>query len=127
MAAYRKRFGVRPVERFAVEAYYALLFVAQGLRELGNVEVEQGVATSVARPAAADPASMAMARTVPSDMSCHLVRAPLPQFQMSSSVPSLPWPPGASMQRQETWLQIETGSSGAFSSTVVGCVARWNA
>ncbi|MER7684820.1 ABC transporter substrate-binding protein [Streptomyces sp. NPDC097610] len=42
VAAYKKRFGVRAVERFALEAYDALLFVAQGLRELGNVEVERG-------------------------------------------------------------------------------------
>ncbi|MCX4908410.1 bifunctional serine/threonine-protein kinase/ABC transporter substrate-binding protein [Streptomyces sp. NBC_00878] len=40
--AYKKRFGVRTVERFAVEAYDALLFIAQGLRELGNVEPERG-------------------------------------------------------------------------------------
>ncbi|MDQ1028978.1 ABC-type branched-subunit amino acid transport system substrate-binding protein [Streptomyces umbrinus] len=39
---YRKRFGVRTVERFAVEAYDALLFVAQGMRELGSVEPERG-------------------------------------------------------------------------------------
>jgi len=42
VAAYKKRFGVRTVERFAVEAYDALLFVAQGLRELGSVEPERG-------------------------------------------------------------------------------------
>ncbi|MEV0555298.1 bifunctional serine/threonine-protein kinase/ABC transporter substrate-binding protein [Streptomyces sp. NPDC050597] len=42
VAAYRKRFGVRTVERFAVEAYDALLFVAQGLSELGSVEPERG-------------------------------------------------------------------------------------
>ncbi|MDQ0952243.1 ABC-type branched-subunit amino acid transport system substrate-binding protein [Streptomyces phaeochromogenes] len=39
---YRKRFGVSTVGRFAVEAYDALLFVAQGLRELGSVEPERG-------------------------------------------------------------------------------------
>ncbi|WP_328499391.1 bifunctional serine/threonine-protein kinase/ABC transporter substrate-binding protein [Streptomyces sp. NBC_00414] len=39
---YRERFGVRTVGRFAVEAYDALLFLAQGLRELGNVEPERG-------------------------------------------------------------------------------------
>jgi hypothetical protein len=37
-----KRFGARAVERFAVEAYDALLFVAQGLSGLGSVEVERG-------------------------------------------------------------------------------------
>ncbi|WP_326763053.1 bifunctional serine/threonine-protein kinase/ABC transporter substrate-binding protein [Streptomyces phaeochromogenes] len=42
VAAYRKRFEVRTVEHFAVEAYDALLFVAQGLRELGSVEPERG-------------------------------------------------------------------------------------
>ncbi|MER6137171.1 bifunctional serine/threonine-protein kinase/ABC transporter substrate-binding protein [Streptomyces sp. NPDC001815] len=42
VSAYRKRFGVRTVERFAVEAYDALLFVARGLRELGSVEPERG-------------------------------------------------------------------------------------
>ncbi|MFF1746434.1 ABC transporter substrate-binding protein [Streptomyces mirabilis] len=42
VAAYKKRFGVRAVGRFALEAYDALLFVAQGLGELGNVEVERG-------------------------------------------------------------------------------------
>ncbi|MFC8666990.1 bifunctional serine/threonine-protein kinase/ABC transporter substrate-binding protein [Streptomyces sp. NPDC057199] len=42
VAAYKKRFGVRTVEHFAVEAYDALLFVAQGLRELGSVEPERG-------------------------------------------------------------------------------------
>ncbi|MEU4616020.1 bifunctional serine/threonine-protein kinase/ABC transporter substrate-binding protein [Streptomyces umbrinus] len=42
VAAYKKRYGVRTVERFAVEAYDALLFVAQGLRELGSVEPERG-------------------------------------------------------------------------------------
>ncbi|MDW4905161.1 bifunctional serine/threonine-protein kinase/ABC transporter substrate-binding protein [Streptomyces sp. ADMS] len=42
VTAYRKRFGVREVERFAVEAYDALLFVAQGLGGLGSVEVERG-------------------------------------------------------------------------------------
>lgn len=41
VAAYKKRFEVRAVEPFAVEACDALLFVAQGLRELGNVEVER--------------------------------------------------------------------------------------
>ncbi|PSM43907.1 serine/threonine protein kinase [Streptomyces dioscori] len=39
---YRKRFGVRTVERYAVEAYDALLFVAQAMRELGGVEPERG-------------------------------------------------------------------------------------
>ncbi|MEU5700857.1 bifunctional serine/threonine-protein kinase/ABC transporter substrate-binding protein [Streptomyces aurantiacus] len=39
---YRKRFGVRTVERFAVEAYDALLFIAEGLHELGAVEPERG-------------------------------------------------------------------------------------
>ncbi|WP_157881524.1 branched-chain amino acid ABC transporter substrate-binding protein, partial [Streptomyces phaeochromogenes] len=39
---YRKRFGVRTVGRFAVEAYDALLFVAQGMRELGGAEPERG-------------------------------------------------------------------------------------
>jgi ABC-type branched-subunit amino acid transport system substrate-binding protein len=42
VAAYKKRFGVRAVERFALEAYDALLFVAQGLGELGYVEVRAG-------------------------------------------------------------------------------------
>ncbi|MEU9877140.1 bifunctional serine/threonine-protein kinase/ABC transporter substrate-binding protein [Streptomyces phaeochromogenes] len=42
VAAYKKRYGVRTVERFAVEAYDALLFVARGLRELGSVEPERG-------------------------------------------------------------------------------------
>ncbi|WP_371542101.1 bifunctional serine/threonine-protein kinase/ABC transporter substrate-binding protein [Streptomyces sp. NBC_00554] len=42
VTAYRKRFGVSTVGRFAVEAYDALLFVAQGLRELGSVEAERG-------------------------------------------------------------------------------------
>nr|WSY57746.1 bifunctional serine/threonine-protein kinase/ABC transporter substrate-binding protein [Streptomyces sp. NBC_00886] len=42
VAAYKKRFGVRTVEPFAVEAYDALLFVAQGLRELGTAAVERG-------------------------------------------------------------------------------------
>ncbi|MGW3414823.1 bifunctional serine/threonine-protein kinase/ABC transporter substrate-binding protein [Streptomyces sp. NPDC000888] len=42
VAAYKKRFGVRAVEPFAVEAYDALLFVAQGLRELGTAAVERG-------------------------------------------------------------------------------------
>ncbi|MER5899794.1 bifunctional serine/threonine-protein kinase/ABC transporter substrate-binding protein [Streptomyces mirabilis] len=42
VAAYEKRFGVGAVERFALEAYDALLFIAQGLGELGNVEVERG-------------------------------------------------------------------------------------
>ncbi|MGA6221840.1 bifunctional serine/threonine-protein kinase/ABC transporter substrate-binding protein [Streptomyces umbrinus] len=42
VAAYKKRFGVRTVERFAVEAYDALLFAAQGLRELGSDEPERG-------------------------------------------------------------------------------------
>ncbi|MFF2131169.1 hypothetical protein ACFVW1_38585 [Streptomyces olivochromogenes] len=41
VAAYKKRFGVRAVEPFAVEAYDALLFVAQGPREPGNVEAER--------------------------------------------------------------------------------------
>ncbi|MEV2196715.1 bifunctional serine/threonine-protein kinase/ABC transporter substrate-binding protein [Streptomyces phaeochromogenes] len=39
---YRKRYGVRTVERFAVEAYDALLFIAQGIRELGGIEPERG-------------------------------------------------------------------------------------
>ncbi|MGW3936003.1 bifunctional serine/threonine-protein kinase/ABC transporter substrate-binding protein [Streptomyces phaeochromogenes] len=39
---YRKRFGVRTVGRFAVESYDALLFVAQGMRELGGAEPERG-------------------------------------------------------------------------------------
>lgn len=42
VTAYRKRFGVRTVERFAVEAYDALHFVAEGLRELGSAGVERG-------------------------------------------------------------------------------------
>jgi ABC-type branched-subunit amino acid transport system substrate-binding protein len=42
VTAYEKRFGVRTVERFAVEAYDALNFVAQGLRELGSAGVERG-------------------------------------------------------------------------------------
>lgn len=42
VTAYRKRFGVRAVERFAVEAYDALFFVAQGLGGLGAVDVERG-------------------------------------------------------------------------------------
>ena len=42
VASYRKRFGVRAVEPFAVEAYDALLFVAQGLRALGAAGVERG-------------------------------------------------------------------------------------
>ncbi|MFI6548464.1 bifunctional serine/threonine-protein kinase/ABC transporter substrate-binding protein [Streptomyces prunicolor] len=42
VTAYRKRFGVRAVEPFAVEAYDALLFVTQGLRELGTAAVERG-------------------------------------------------------------------------------------
>ncbi|WP_443060555.1 bifunctional serine/threonine-protein kinase/ABC transporter substrate-binding protein [Streptomyces sp. NBC_00459] len=42
VTAYKKRFGVRTVERFAVEAYDALLFVAQSLGGLGAVEVERG-------------------------------------------------------------------------------------
>nr|WP_308437436.1 bifunctional serine/threonine-protein kinase/ABC transporter substrate-binding protein [Streptomyces lacrimifluminis] len=42
VTAYQKRFGVREVERFAVEAYDALLFVAQTLGGLGAVEVERG-------------------------------------------------------------------------------------
>ncbi|WP_443043511.1 bifunctional serine/threonine-protein kinase/ABC transporter substrate-binding protein [Streptomyces sp. NBC_00358] len=42
VTAYRKRFGVRTVERFAVEAYDALNFVAQGLRDLGSDGVERG-------------------------------------------------------------------------------------
>ncbi|MFC8200615.1 bifunctional serine/threonine-protein kinase/ABC transporter substrate-binding protein [Streptomyces sp. NPDC057298] len=40
--AYEKRFNVRTVERFALEAYDALLYIAQGLRELGSVEPERG-------------------------------------------------------------------------------------
>ncbi|WP_419587040.1 bifunctional serine/threonine-protein kinase/ABC transporter substrate-binding protein [Streptomyces sp. Qhu-G9] len=40
--AYEKRFGVRTVERFALEGYDALLYIAQGLRELGSVEPERG-------------------------------------------------------------------------------------
>ncbi|MFE1797790.1 bifunctional serine/threonine-protein kinase/ABC transporter substrate-binding protein [Streptomyces sp. NPDC059517] len=39
---YRRRFGVRTVERYAVEAYDAVLFVAQAMRELGSVEPERG-------------------------------------------------------------------------------------
>ncbi|WP_435862676.1 bifunctional serine/threonine-protein kinase/ABC transporter substrate-binding protein [Streptomyces phaeochromogenes] len=39
---YRKRFGVRTVGRFAVEAYDALLFIAQGMRELDSAEPERG-------------------------------------------------------------------------------------
>ncbi|MGW0576645.1 protein kinase domain-containing protein [Streptomyces sp. NPDC002920] len=42
VAAYKKRFAVRTVEPFAVEAYDALLFVAQGLRALGTAAVERG-------------------------------------------------------------------------------------
>ena len=42
VAAYRKRFGERTVAPFAVEAYDALLFVTQGLRELGTAAVERG-------------------------------------------------------------------------------------
>ncbi|MEV6498398.1 bifunctional serine/threonine-protein kinase/ABC transporter substrate-binding protein [Streptomyces prunicolor] len=42
VTAYRKRFGVRTVEPFAVEAYDALLFIAQGLRALGTAAVERG-------------------------------------------------------------------------------------
>lgn len=42
VTAYKKRFKVRTVGPFAVEAYDALLFVAQGLRELGSVEPERG-------------------------------------------------------------------------------------
>ncbi|WP_262063826.1 hypothetical protein [Streptomyces sp. STR69] len=42
MTSYRKRFGVRTVEPFAVEACDALLFVAQGLRALGTAGVERG-------------------------------------------------------------------------------------
>ncbi|MDV9173057.1 ABC transporter substrate-binding protein, partial [Streptomyces sp. W16] len=42
VASYEKRFGVRTVEPFAVEAYDALLFVAQGLRALGTAAVERG-------------------------------------------------------------------------------------
>ncbi|MFD9203639.1 ABC transporter substrate-binding protein, partial [Streptomyces anthocyanicus] len=39
---YQERFGVRTVEPYAVEAYDAVLFVAQALRELGSVEPERG-------------------------------------------------------------------------------------
>jgi ABC-type branched-subunit amino acid transport system substrate-binding protein len=42
VTSYRKRFGVRTVEPFAVEAYDALNFVAQGLRTLGTAAVERG-------------------------------------------------------------------------------------
>ncbi|MER5474439.1 bifunctional serine/threonine-protein kinase/ABC transporter substrate-binding protein [Streptomyces sp. NPDC002685] len=42
VTAYKKRFGVRTVERFAVEAYDALNFIAEGLRELGSAGVERG-------------------------------------------------------------------------------------
>ncbi|MFJ4833362.1 bifunctional serine/threonine-protein kinase/ABC transporter substrate-binding protein [Streptomyces sp. NPDC088747] len=42
VASYKKRFAVETVERFALEAYDAVLFVAQGLRELADVEVERG-------------------------------------------------------------------------------------
>ncbi|MFD3376216.1 MULTISPECIES: bifunctional serine/threonine-protein kinase/ABC transporter substrate-binding protein [unclassified Streptomyces] len=42
MTAYKKRFGVRTVDRFALEAYDALLFAAQGLHDLGSVEPERG-------------------------------------------------------------------------------------
>lgn len=42
VTAYKKRFGVRTVGRFAVEAYDALNFVAEGLRELGSAGVERG-------------------------------------------------------------------------------------
>ncbi|MFI6403269.1 ABC transporter substrate-binding protein [Streptomyces sp. NPDC050548] len=42
VTSYRKRFGIRTVEPFAVEAYDALLFVAQGLRALGTAGVERG-------------------------------------------------------------------------------------
>jgi ABC-type branched-subunit amino acid transport system substrate-binding protein len=42
VTAYKKRFDVRTVGRFAVEAYDALNFVAEGLRELGGAGVERG-------------------------------------------------------------------------------------
>jgi ABC-type branched-subunit amino acid transport system substrate-binding protein len=42
VTAYKKRFAVRTVERFALEAYDALLFVAQSLHELGNAEADRG-------------------------------------------------------------------------------------
>ncbi|MFI6335448.1 bifunctional serine/threonine-protein kinase/ABC transporter substrate-binding protein [Streptomyces sp. NPDC050535] len=42
VAAYKKRFAVETVERFAVEAYDALLFVAHGLHELGSAGAERG-------------------------------------------------------------------------------------
>lgn len=42
VTSYRKRFGVAAVERYAVEAYDALLFVAEALRQLGSVGVERG-------------------------------------------------------------------------------------
>ncbi|WP_329265656.1 bifunctional serine/threonine-protein kinase/ABC transporter substrate-binding protein [Streptomyces sp. NBC_01478] len=42
VTSYEKRFGVRSVEPFAVEAYDALNFVAQGLRALGTAGVERG-------------------------------------------------------------------------------------
>ena len=41
VTTYRKRFAVRAVEHFALEAYDALLFVAQGLRELGDAEAAE--------------------------------------------------------------------------------------
>ncbi|MFI9584945.1 bifunctional serine/threonine-protein kinase/ABC transporter substrate-binding protein [Streptomyces sp. NPDC052236] len=42
VAAYKKRYGVKAVERYAVEAYDALFFVAEGLRALGKVGAERG-------------------------------------------------------------------------------------
>jgi ABC-type branched-subunit amino acid transport system substrate-binding protein len=42
VAAYRKAYGGRTVEPFAVEGYDALLFVAQGLRELPQSRPERG-------------------------------------------------------------------------------------
>ncbi|NUK10405.1 ABC transporter substrate-binding protein [Streptomyces lunaelactis] len=42
VAAYRKRYGVAEVERYAVEAYDAVLLIAQAMRALGGGGVERG-------------------------------------------------------------------------------------
>jgi substrate-binding family protein len=42
VAEFKKRFGVRQVDRYAVEAYDALFLVAQGMSALGKGGVERG-------------------------------------------------------------------------------------
>ncbi|MFI1396267.1 bifunctional serine/threonine-protein kinase/ABC transporter substrate-binding protein [Streptomyces sp. NPDC020681] len=76
VAAYKKRFRVAEVDRYAVEAYDTLLFIAQAMRGLGTEGVERGAMVRRLR----ESSYKGLAKTIAFDRLTQALIAPPAQF-----------------------------------------------